>query len=149
MKHNYKRPESVLVVVYTASGEVLMLRRTRPQQFWQSVTGSLEWGENPRQAAERELFEETGLQAAGSLVDCRQAVRFPIIHPWRRQYRPGAHYNREHWFIYPLPCRRLITLNPSEHKAFRWLSFQRAARLATSWSNRDLIRQLAASQVIH
>ncbi|MGD8932832.1 MAG: NUDIX domain-containing protein, partial [Chromatiales bacterium] len=49
----YKRPESVLVVVYTAGGEVLLLRRTRPRDFWQSVTGSLHWGESPRQAARR------------------------------------------------------------------------------------------------
>ncbi|HXK57741.1 MAG TPA: dihydroneopterin triphosphate diphosphatase, partial [Gammaproteobacteria bacterium] len=35
----YKRPESILLVVYTQTAEVLMLKRTRPAQFWQSVTG--------------------------------------------------------------------------------------------------------------
>ncbi|MGW8310783.1 MAG: NUDIX domain-containing protein, partial [Thiogranum sp.] len=43
---SYKRPESVLVVIYTASGEVLMLERQQPAGYWQSVTGSLEWGED-------------------------------------------------------------------------------------------------------
>ena len=39
----YKRPESVLVVVYTRSNEILALRRKQPNYFWQSVAGSLEW----------------------------------------------------------------------------------------------------------
>jgi dATP pyrophosphohydrolase len=41
----YKRPESVLVVIHTATGEVLVLRRCQPPDFWQSVTGSLRWEE--------------------------------------------------------------------------------------------------------
>jgi len=56
----YKRPESVLVVIHTPRGEVLLLRRRQPADFWQSVTGSLEWGESTAQAARRELAEETG-----------------------------------------------------------------------------------------
>ena len=58
----YKRPESVLIVVYTAACEVLMLRRVEPSDFWQSVTGSLEWDESPMGAACRELVEETPMQ---------------------------------------------------------------------------------------
>lgn len=42
---NYKRPESVLVVIYAnSSGRVLMLQRRDDPDFWQSVTGSLEEG---------------------------------------------------------------------------------------------------------
>jgi len=38
----YKRPESVLVVIYTARPEVLLLHRSDMPEYWQSVTGSLE-----------------------------------------------------------------------------------------------------------
>ena len=44
----FKRPESVLVVIYTRSRECLLLERTQPSGFWQSVTGSLRWGETAR-----------------------------------------------------------------------------------------------------
>ena len=60
---SYKRPESVLVVVYTVSGQTLLLKRNRPV-FWQSITGSLKWpDESAPDAAYRELEEETGIHA--------------------------------------------------------------------------------------
>ncbi|MET0092991.1 MAG: NUDIX pyrophosphatase, partial [Sedimenticola sp.] len=68
--------------------------------------------------------------------------RFPIIHPWRRRYAPGVHYNREHWFRLQLPGRRIIRLNADEHGELRWLPIVRAARQATSWTNRDAILAL-------
>lgn len=52
----YKRPESVLIVIYAHnSGRVLMLQRQDDPDFWQSVTGSLEEGEQPAAAAAREI----------------------------------------------------------------------------------------------
>jgi dATP pyrophosphohydrolase len=142
LAERYKRPESVLVVVYTSAGQVLLLRRTRPSGFWQSVTGSLRWGESPRQAAQRELFEETGMLAGAQLQDLHHAESFPIIPPWRARYAPNAHTNREHWFAFPLGGQRLIRLQPHEHSEYRWLPLTRALQLASSWTNRKAIRYL-------
>jgi len=138
----YKRPESVLVVVYTQGGEVLLLRRRHPPWFWQSVTGSLEPGETPRQAAVRELFEETGLHGAGRLIDCRHTKCFPIIHPWRSRYGPDVHFNREHWFRLQLSGRRIIRLNSTEHLEARWMPIGPALNQASSWTNRAALLQL-------
>ncbi len=136
----FKRPESVLVVVYTLSGQVLMLRRREPPDFWQSVTGSLRWGETVRHAAERELLEETGIQAGGALEDWCHSERFPIVGPWRARYAPSARFNTEHWLGLCLPTRRIVQLHPDEHRAYRWLIASQAARLASSWTNRAAIR---------
>ncbi len=138
----YKRPESILLLVYTRAGDVLMLKRKRPNYFWQSVTGTLDWRESPRECAERELREETGLEFRGRLVDFRHTEHFPIIHPWRVRYAPGVHYNREHWFGLWLPARRSVHLNPEEHSEMRWLPFFQAALLASSWTNRNAILQI-------
>lgn len=143
----YKRPRSVLVVVYTLGGEFLMLRRTHPADFWQSVTGSLRPGETPRNAALRELYEETGLRAGGRLQDLHHWVRFPILPAWRTRYAPGVRSNLEHWFALPLDGRRLLRLNPEEHLEHRWVNAERALQLATSYTNRDAIRAVFASLI--
>jgi len=141
----YKRPQSVLVVVCTRGGEFLMLRRARPSQFWQSVTGSLNPGESPRLAALREIQEETGLEAGGRLIDLKRTVLFPIVKAWQARYAPRVRFNREYWFALVLEGRRLIRLDPEEHLEYRWLPAREAAALASSWTNRDAIRTLSVS----
>jgi dATP pyrophosphohydrolase len=145
----YKRPESVLVVLFARAGEFLLLRRTRPRDFWQSVTGSLRVGESPHHAALRELGEETGLKVSPSaLFDLQRTERFPILPAWRGRYAPGVHYNREHWFAVCIPGHRLIRLNPAEHLESRWVPAPRAAAMATSWTNRNAIQAIAALALV-
>ncbi len=144
--HTYKRPESVLVVVYTRTGKVLMMRRADHAEFWQSVTGSLEWGvEDKLATARRELREETGIDAA-QLRDWSRHNVYTIFQEWRHLYAPGISENTEHVFSLELSAEVPITLNPAEHVDYAWLDFAEAARLATSWSNRDAILQIAAER---
>ena len=58
-----KIPVSVLVVIHTPDGQILLLERADRPGFWQSVTGSLDAPDEPLAlAAAREVFEETGLR---------------------------------------------------------------------------------------
>ena len=138
-----KRPESVLVVIYTAMDEVLVLRRRQPADFWQSVTGSLSWEEtDPLVAARRELREETGLGDGVEVVACGTINRFPILPPWRHRYAPDVVENIEHVFRVRLAERPPITLNPAEHSEYRWLVRAVAATQVTSYTNREAILRL-------
>lgn len=138
----YKRPESVLVVVYAGSGEVLLMERAHPAGFWQSVTGSLEWGEDPRTAALREVLEETGLDVAAALVDCAVQNRFTILPAWRARYAPDVDTNLEHVFTARLDAPVGVTLDPQEHRRARWLPRDEALELASSETNRAAIKAL-------
>jgi dATP pyrophosphohydrolase len=133
----YKRPESVLVVVCNDAAEVLMLERTHPAGFWQSVTGSLWPDETPQAAARRELYEETGLEL--DVLDCHRVNTFAILPAWRSRYAPGTTHNREHVFVAVCAGRPDVKLDPREHLAFCWLPKPAAVRRASSWTDRDAI----------
>lgn len=136
----YRRAESVLVVVHDREGGVLLLERRDRPGFWQSVTGSLEAGESPAQAARRELFEETGL--AGNPRDRKRSRRFEIFPEFRHRFPPGVTRNLEHEFSFDTGGSIDITMNEEEHRRFQWLPWRAAADLTESWTNRDAIESL-------
>ena len=144
-----KLPVSVLVVVHTAGGEVLLLERAARAGFWQSVTGSLERMEEPAaDAARREVLEETGIRAP--LQDFRRwplAYTFEIFAQWRHRFVPGTIHNTEQVFSLELPARVPVALAPAEHTASQWLPWKEAAAKCFSWSNRDAIEILGAARI--
>jgi dATP pyrophosphohydrolase len=143
----YKRPESVLVIVYTCTGKVLVMRRKDKPAFWQSVTGSMKWDEGaPEVTARRELKEETGLAVTDGLRDWDKTYRFKIMPQWMHRYAPGTHDNTEHLFSLELPNETAVTLNPNEHVEFAWLSFDDARQRVTSWTNREAIELVQKAQ---
>lgn len=143
----YKKPESVLVVIFCPYTErCLMLQRQDDVHFWQSVTGSLEEGEIPKQTALREVKEETGIDILlmeYRLIDADKMVEFEIFPQFRHRYAPDVTLNKEHWFYLPLPHE--ITPQLTEHLAYQWLPFDKATALTPSWNNRqaiELVKQL-------
>jgi dihydroneopterin triphosphate diphosphatase len=136
-----RRPESVLVVVHTAGGEFLLIERQRPSGFWQSITGSMEWGESADTAARRELAEETGI-TQGVLINLQWTQTYEIQAKFGHTYAPGVTHNLEHAFALKLPARCEVRLAPNEHSDFRWLGAKDALQLASSHTNRAVIEQL-------
>lgn len=140
----FKRPESVLVVVYTRSGKVLLLRRADHPRFWQSVTGAMDWNErDPRLSAARELHEETGLAVEPSaLRDLGLVQRYAILPEWRPRYAPDVKQNTERAYALELSAEVALSLHP-EHTEYGWFDFAAAAAQATSWTNRAAIEHVA------
>ena len=145
----YKIPRSALVVIYTGDLEVLLIERADYPGYWQSVTGSQEEGETPIQTAMREVMEETGIDTTRyGLCDWQLKNVWEIYPIWAHRYEPGTTQNTEHVFGLHLPERVNVTLHVREHIQFVWLSYEKAASLCFSSSNRDAIldlpRRLAA-----
>ncbi|MBI5660146.1 MAG: dihydroneopterin triphosphate diphosphatase [Nitrosomonadales bacterium] len=147
----YKKPVSVLVVIYTAvpstglgAGiEVLLLERADHPGYWQSVTGSQDEGEALRETAVREALEETGLDARlHQLTDWQVQNVYEIYPVWRHRYPPGITHNTEHVFGLELPGMLSVQISPREHLSYMWLPWREAAEKVFSPSNRTAILQL-------
>ena len=128
-------------MIHTDGGEFLLLERRRPPGYWQSVTGSLEWGEHADAAARREVIEETGI-TQGVLVNLQWTQVYEIMPAFGKVYAPGITRNLEHAFSLRLPQRAAVTLSDAEHVQFRWASALEALEAVSSSTNRNVIAEL-------
>ena len=139
---DYRIPISVLVVVHTDDAQVLLLRRAEPFDFWQSITGSLQIGEDHADAAKRELLEETGLTDEGELQYSGVNRQFVIDSRWRDRFEPGTVENVEFEWHYRVATPVEITICDDEHSEYCWLPMADAAKKVWSWTNRAALKGL-------
>jgi dihydroneopterin triphosphate diphosphatase len=139
----YRRPESVLVVIYNHSYQLLLLERHNPKLYWQSVTGSLSWNESPIEAARREVLEETNINEGE--WDSTGESRVYAIHPaWKDKFEPDTESNLEHWF-YLRVNNPIVRNNGLEHKKIEWFSIDNAIQTVSSETNREAIIALKSN----
>lgn len=149
-----KIPRSVLVMIHTPEMQFLLLKRVCKNEFsnkvdrdfWQSVTGSLDFeDELPIDAARRELFEETGLRAEDyEFRDLMHTTEYEIFPEWRYRYAEGVTHNTEYQFALCVPDTTVdVQLAQTEHTEYQWLPASEAADACFSWNNAGAIRRLA------
>jgi 8-oxo-dGTP pyrophosphatase MutT (NUDIX family) len=140
------RGDQEIVVVVRRDGELLVLRRA-PERlgYWSLVAGGLEPEETPPVAAQRELLEETGLQAevrelpvalSYSLLDDPPAIR--------ARYGPGIETVTVHAFVADAPAGWEPTLD-AEHDLHRWCGLDDAVELMVYETARTALRAGAAA----
>ena len=153
MPKPYKIPQSVLVVIYTAALDVLLIRRADGLdlgvEYWQSVTGSKDVLDEPWVVtAQREVQEETGIDcrtgnsSGACLLDWQLENVYAIYPQWLYRYAAGVTHNTEHLFGLRVARGCRVRLNPREHTAYQWLPYHQAAEACFSPSNAEAILQL-------
>ena len=139
-----KKPVSSLVLIYTEDFKVLLMERADKKGFWQSVTGSLEENETPRDAAIREVFEETGIDSTQyHLEDWDLPHVYEIYSHWRYRSAPDITHNTEHIFALKVPASIPIQLSADEHVQYLWVDWRDAMDKVFSWTNVEAIKKLA------
>jgi lipoyl(octanoyl) transferase len=114
---------SISATVVREDGAVLLLKRRDDRGgYWQPVTGRVEPGESPMQAAERELFEETGLEAAVEPLG--------YVHAFGLGEETGTAppLYEEEAFAAVSSAGARVHLDPAEHSEFAWATPDEAER---------------------
>jgi putative (di)nucleoside polyphosphate hydrolase len=160
MPHHKPYRLNVGIALFNADGGVLIGRRFRsdgpeiilPGLEWQMPQGGVDDGEDLRQAAQRELWEETGVSGASYLGETGWlAYDFPHFDAAPAHRLAGFRGQRQKWFalrfsgrddeIDPLTPRNG---QPAEFDAWRWERLDRIADLVVPF-RREVYRAVAAS----
>jgi 8-oxo-dGTP pyrophosphatase MutT (NUDIX family) len=142
---------AIYVVRPTPDGgrKYLLLHRVLPRlSFWQPVTGGVESGETIEQAARRELTEETDF-----LTDDLRPIGFTYSFPpdefFKDVYESEPDEIVVHVFVAPVKPDAEPKLDPVEHDAYRWCSYDDALNLLYWWDDKESIRQVDAFMAGH
>jgi dATP pyrophosphohydrolase len=135
-----KIPISIQVIIFCDVKNILLLQRKDNPNYWQSVTGSIEKNEPPKQCAEREVFEETGLIVNDyNFYSLNQMNQYQIYPEWKHRYDENVTTNIEHLFALQLPKKEHIIFNPQEHIEYIWTDLEDAIKKVFSWTNRNTL----------
>jgi 8-oxo-dGTP pyrophosphatase MutT (NUDIX family) len=140
------RGDQEIVVVVRREGELLVMRRA-PERlgYWSLVAGGLEPEETPREAAQRELLEETGL--AAEVQDLPIALSYSLLDDppaIRARYAPGVETVTVHAFVADAPAGWEPTLD-AEHDLYRWYALDEAVAQMAYETTRKALRAGAAA----
>ena len=135
-----KIPISIQVIILCVVKNILLLQRKDNPNYWQSVTGSIEKDESPKQCAGREVFEETGLIVNDyNFYSLNQMNQYQIYPEWKHRYDENVSTNIEHLFALQLPKKEHIIINPQEHIEYIWTDLEDAIKKVFSWTNRNAL----------
>ena len=135
-----KIPISIQVIIFCENNKILLLQRKDNPNYWQSVTGSIEKDESPKQCAEREVFEETGLNVNRYIFySLHQMNQYQIYPEWKYRYDKNVSTNIEHLFALQLPKKEHIIINTQEHVDYIWADHEDAMKKVFSWTNRNAL----------
>lgn len=129
IEEKFVKHSSIQVVIFDDSllePEYLVLRRTEERGgFWQPVTGKIKGKkqESPKDAASREVFEETGLE--GELFDLDYTHSFYIEPQFLKKSYPDPQINLEYSFALRT-SKRDVKISPKEHIDYAWVNYEEA-----------------------
>jgi lipoyl(octanoyl) transferase len=137
------RPETIRlikVLVHDSDRVLLLHRRPERGNFWQPITGAIEDGESPLDAAYREVLEETGSAGEPEAMGFTQSFMIDSQHLASRF--PIPIIASEVGFKAALDSQRPIRMDDDEHDEYGWFTFADAYERIRWSDDREALERL-------
>ncbi|UCH37616.1 MAG: NUDIX domain-containing protein [Candidatus Bathyarchaeota archaeon] len=135
------------MVMERSAGVVLVLRKNDEPQFlllnygrrhWGFPKGNIENGETEKEAAKREVSEETGIN---NIAFCFPNFKEVIRYVYRRA---GAMITKEVIYFLAETLENQVVLS-YEHQGYQWLPFNQALKRLTFKNDKAVLEQAKAA----
>ncbi len=131
--------KNAAVVVFRADKKVLVCARINGEgNLWQFPQGGIEAGETAKQAAARELFEETSLHSVKWVAEIKDPIRYEFPEEVKNAFSQRGIFTDgqdQYWSLFYLTGSEdeinLQTVEP-EFKDYRWVDIKDTPELV--WS---------------
>lgn len=134
--------EAARVVLFDATGRILLARghdAAQPERsWWFTIGGGIEEGEDPRQCAQRELFEETGIR-----LDVN-ALKGPVLYRSAEFDFLTVTARQDEWFFIAQLEGKTPTL-----QAEGWTALEREVIDEQRWWNLDELATCAVDTEVY
>ena len=136
-----RAPFQVLVLPYRIVEGVIEFAvfKRADLDCWQFVAGGGEEGEEPREAAIREVKEECGI-SADKVIALESVASIPVDFICERLWGDEVLMIREHCFAVSVENPKLMLSD--EHLDYQWVTFGAAVKLLRWDSNRNALWEL-------
>ncbi|MEM4461165.1 MAG: NUDIX hydrolase [Nanopusillaceae archaeon] len=128
-----KKDKILKVQVYTIvkfKDKFLLLHRSEDLDVWEFPGGSIEFGENPKKAAIRELFEETAI----NVKDVKLFDVTSVVYPDNKTMQIPI------FFI--VEISKVPFINLREHSEYKWVDIKEAKKLNLALSVISVLKKL-------
>ena len=137
------RPENlrlIKVMIHDDDRVLLLHRRPERGNFWQPITGGIEDGESPAEAARREVLEETGHRGEPEEIGITQS--FMIESQFLNSRHGSPVIASEIGFAAELDSALPIHLDVEEHDEYGWFTFREAYERIRWTDDREALERL-------
>ena len=137
-------PKQVLIIPYriiNSQIEYCIFRR-KDRKVWQWIAGGMEdFDKDINSAAERELFEETGIKENINIIELEGFTKIPVVNIVKEfKWGDNVYYADEYSFAVNISDKQIKI--SEEHSEYKWVSYDEARNLLKYDSNKSALWEL-------